>query len=420
MAIPYPSSPTVGQRFTYAGITYTWNGVAWTYTQTTTPAVVGSVLVTAPITNTGTPTAPVIGINQSALAIAQSQVSGLVAALAGKANLAGGNNFTDAQVIGTNGTANIGLVVIGTASQSADLQQWRNSSGGTVASVSVGGAITAGSVISSAGLSLSGTIAPVLLNGSAGTAGQVLTSAGGGATPTWTTPSAGGSFTGGTLTSDLVLVAGTGTVRPIVFRSNTGTPTASAGMVDYDGDKFYATTSGTATGRMMLPATAWAYSNASATQATSTTAQSIFQIGARTLPLEANKTYYFKLVLAWNIAWTSGGPNTGRLDPTFSNAPQEINYVVTTLTSSSAFSNRVTATTAANITPAISTNNTAGITTIEGFFRSNATTGGTVEFKYSVSSGGTGGITMLAGCQEQIIKIGSGASSPTVISGTWS
>jgi hypothetical protein len=143
VAIPYPSSPTVGQTFTYGGITYTWNGVAWVYTQTNTPAVVGSVAVTAPITNTGTPTAPVIGINQSALSIAESQVTNLVSDLAGKANLVGGNSFTDAQIIGTNGTANIGLVVIGTASQAANLQEWRISTGGTVARVDKNGAVSA-------------------------------------------------------------------------------------------------------------------------------------------------------------------------------------------------------------------------------------------------------------------------------------
>lgn len=34
--------------------------------------------------------------------------------------------------------------------------------------------------------------APILLDGNAGTAGQVVTSQGADATPTWTTPSAGG------------------------------------------------------------------------------------------------------------------------------------------------------------------------------------------------------------------------------------
>lgn len=163
MPIPYPSSPTVGQTFTYGGITYTWNGVAWVYTKTKTPAVVGSVAVTAPITNTGTPTAPVIGINQSALVLAQSQVTNLVSSLAGKANLAGGNTFTDAQVIGTNGTANIGLVVIGTASQSADLIQIRNSAGTNLVTVNNLGSVLWGS---GSGSFLSGTNGRIFLQSS--------------------------------------------------------------------------------------------------------------------------------------------------------------------------------------------------------------------------------------------------------------
>jgi hypothetical protein len=76
MAIPWPSSPAVGDTFTYGGITYTWNGVAWTTTATNTTGSIGSVAVTSPITNTGTPTAPVIGIDQTGLSITPSQVSG--------------------------------------------------------------------------------------------------------------------------------------------------------------------------------------------------------------------------------------------------------------------------------------------------------------------------------------------------------
>ena len=47
--------------------------------------------------------------------------------------------------------------------------------------------------VSTAGVALSGTTSPMLLNGSAGTAGQVVTSAGPGATPTWSAAGGGGS-----------------------------------------------------------------------------------------------------------------------------------------------------------------------------------------------------------------------------------
>jgi hypothetical protein len=85
----------------------------------------------------------------------------------------------------------VGLVVRGTTSQAVNLQEWQTSTPTTVASVSQSGVVT------SAGLTLSSTTSPIILNASAGSSGQVLTSAGAGATPTWTTISSGS----GTVTS---------------------------------------------------------------------------------------------------------------------------------------------------------------------------------------------------------------------------
>lgn len=167
MAIPYPSSPSVGDTFTYGGIIYTWSGTAWISVANNTTGQVGSVFVTAPITNTGTPTAPVIGINQGALSISASQVSGTAVTLS----------------------------------------------------------------------------SPQLVP-SGGTAGQVLSKVD--ATDynlTWSTPSAGGSFTGGTLTSGLVLGTGT-SVYPLTFQSGLATGTA-AGAYEYDGVVYYATPNAT-------------------------------------------------------------------------------------------------------------------------------------------------------------------------------
>ena len=47
----------------------------------------------------------------------------------GKANLAGGNTFTDSQIINTNGIAKVGLSIMATTSQTADLQRWINEVG---------------------------------------------------------------------------------------------------------------------------------------------------------------------------------------------------------------------------------------------------------------------------------------------------
>jgi hypothetical protein len=70
--------------------------------------------------------------------VTQSQVLNLTTDLAGKANLAGGNSFTGAQIVETAGTANIGLVVKGTASQSANLFSVQSNSS-ELAFISAGG-----------------------------------------------------------------------------------------------------------------------------------------------------------------------------------------------------------------------------------------------------------------------------------------
>lgn len=79
---------------------------------------------------------------------------------------------------------------------------------------------------------------PLQLSGAAGTSGQILTSAGSGAVPTW---SPAGGFTGGTLTSNLTLAAGTTSLSPLTFQSGTNLTSATAGAMEYDGKVIYST-----------------------------------------------------------------------------------------------------------------------------------------------------------------------------------
>jgi hypothetical protein len=102
------------------------------------------------------------------------------------------------------------------------------------------GISTAGVVSVPGAFNLSSTTAPLQVQGSAGTSGQVLTSAGAGVTPTWTTVS-GGSFTGGTLTSGLVLATGTTSLQPLKFVAGTNLTTPVTGVKEYDGTVFYQT-----------------------------------------------------------------------------------------------------------------------------------------------------------------------------------
>lgn len=63
MAINFPSSPTNGQNVTISGVTYSWNSTTSTWDLVNTATA--SVAVTAPVTNTGTSTAAVLGIKTS-------------------------------------------------------------------------------------------------------------------------------------------------------------------------------------------------------------------------------------------------------------------------------------------------------------------------------------------------------------------
>jgi hypothetical protein len=81
--------------------------------------VPGVVAADAPITyNSGTQT---VGINQSALVLAQSQITNLVSDLAGKANLAGGNALTGAQTITSTAIGQVPLTLVGASGQTANL-----------------------------------------------------------------------------------------------------------------------------------------------------------------------------------------------------------------------------------------------------------------------------------------------------------
>jgi hypothetical protein len=71
----------------------------------------GVVAVTSPITNSGTSTSAQLGLDQSAITLAQSQVTNLTTDLAAKANLAGGNSFTGNQIIAPGAGSVAGLTV---------------------------------------------------------------------------------------------------------------------------------------------------------------------------------------------------------------------------------------------------------------------------------------------------------------------
>lgn len=135
------------------------------------------------------------------------------------------------------------------------------------------------------GINLKG---PLQLSGSAGTSGQVLTSAGAGAVPTWTN-AGGGSFTGGTLTGNLTLAAGTTSLSPLTFQSGTNLTTATAGAVEYDGKVIYSTPAS----RGVSPSMMFYRVESDLAGANVTTAQKIFGVG---VTLAASTVYAFETV----------------------------------------------------------------------------------------------------------------------------
>jgi len=134
-SIDFPDSPTINDVFTASGQSWFWNGTFWE--AALTDEVVGPtgptgpegpvgatgptgdtglqgssgiVSVTGPITNSGTSTEALIGINQSQLTIAQSQVTDLTTALSGKANVVHSHNANAITYTVEDKTANYTIV----------------------------------------------------------------------------------------------------------------------------------------------------------------------------------------------------------------------------------------------------------------------------------------------------------------------
>lgn len=129
---------------------------------------------------------------------------------------------------------------------------------------------------------------PLQLDGAAGTSGQILTSAGAGAIPTW---SPAGGFTGGTLTSNLTLAAGTSSLSPLTLQSGTNLSTAAAGAVEYDGKVVYSTPAG----RGVSPSMMLYRLNSGLVGSNVNTAQAVFGVG---VTLAASTVYAFEYKFA--------------------------------------------------------------------------------------------------------------------------
>jgi hypothetical protein len=101
------------------------------------------------ITNSGTSSSANLSFVPSALTIEQSQVTGLVSALAGKAALTADQTFTGTQTIESASSTLRALVVKGAVSQTGTLQEWQSNNGSAVATMDIGGLLRASGLLSS-------------------------------------------------------------------------------------------------------------------------------------------------------------------------------------------------------------------------------------------------------------------------------
>jgi hypothetical protein len=221
-----------------------------------------------------------------------------------------------------------------------------------------------------------------------------------------------------TFTGTVTLPTGSASAAPLKFVSGVSLTTPVAGSVEFDGDVFYNTASAASTaGRGAVYSPQMVIAQANSTAATTTTATTPFVAANDTLTIENAKLYFFKGTYYFTSTFTSGTA-TIQSGITFSNAASAIKYKFKTYnqtTGTVVTSGVITSAAATTISPAI-TATTSYVTEFEGYFTSNATTGGTVLPFFQMSTTGSSTVATQFSTFE-IAKMG--ASSTTVIAGAW-
>jgi hypothetical protein len=222
-------------------------------------------------------------------------------------------------------------------------------------------------------------------------------------------------------TDKFVLGAGTATANtaPLKFTSGTNLTTAEAGAVEYNGTAVFST--GTAaSGRGVVLAPTMVRLNADRTKAANdTTLEAIFDSANDALALAANVLYYFKGVLFFSKTATSSA-STIQLAFSFSNTQQDIAYTSIANISSAVNAVRITSAAASNTTSGTVTGAYTASILIEGWFKSNATTGGTVTPQWTQSFAGTSVTPSVLSGSFIMIQPMSSNPSATLIAGNWS
>jgi hypothetical protein len=237
---------------------------------------------------------------------------------------------------------------------------------------------------------------------------------------TWATPAGGGgSFTGGTLTSNLTLAAGTTTVSPLTFQSGTNLTTVASGAREYDGTVFYQT-SNTNPGRALDTQNYYYVSSADwyPDFSISSSVQSMLGASTRGITVAAGTTYEYELQAAvqHDFVTNSGISVTFQMTNTTVSGSPTVS-TIHTIDYGSNTTNFTTATTMSSIRttgsvvfmPSISSGSRYGIIKVRGVLRVTGT-GTTKIYPGMNPSGGMGdnGLGVLSGLIFKMTPIGNG------------
>lgn len=224
-------------------------------------------------------------------------------------------------------------------------------------------------------------------------------------------------------TAVLQIKAGTATANtaPLKLTSGTNLTIAEAGAVEYNGTTMFSTGT-TASGRGVVLAPMIARVNSSRNKTTNDTSlEAVFNIGTGALGLTANTLYYFKGTYGFTNTASAQCPQMGFI---FSNTQQDILYTFSafngSINSTVQYTGPVNTAAATTLTAFLGVAPYTIYVNFEGWFKSNATTGGTVIPAFSQNLVGTSvGISILANSWIMIQPMSSDPNA-TLIAGNWS